>query len=284
MVTGRSRAGGVGSQARRGAAAIGDAAESAADSRPVDWAARAGLTARGVVWIIIGILGFLLAQGARAGSADQKGALQQLLTTPYGNVVVALMAVGFVGYALWRLSEALFGVTGEGRRTGPRLQSLARSILYFVLAGTAVSALLGSSESQSSQQESLTARVMAHAGGRVLVGLVGAVIIGVGVTLIVEGWKLRFMRYFRSVPPQIHRLVVNLGRVGTIGRGSVFALAGFLVVVAAWTADPQKARGLDGALRTLLQQPYGTVLGVVASLALMAFGVYGLAEARYRRV
>jgi len=86
------------------------------------------------------------------------------------------------------------------------------------------------------------------------------------------------------VPPRIRRLVVNLGRIGTIGRGSVFALAGVLVVIGAWRADPQKAHGLDGALRTLLQQPYGTALALVASVALIAFGVYGLAEARYRRV
>ena len=271
-------------EARRDAGAVGDAAQAAADSRQADWAARAGLTARGVVWIVIGILALLLAQGSHASSADQKGALQELLTKPYGNVIVALMALGFVGYALWRLSEAAFGVTGEGKGAGPRLKSLARAVIYFVLAGTAVSALFGSNESQSAQQESLTARVMSHSGGRLLVGLVGLVILGVGVALIVEGWKLRFMRYFRSVPPQIHRLVVNLGRVGTIGRGSVFSLVGVLVLIGAWTADPQKARGLDGALRTLLVQPYGTALAVVAALALIAFGVYGLAEARYRRV
>lgn len=271
MVTGRWNA---------NSSALGDVA----DSKPIDWAARAGLTARGVVWIIIGILGFLLAQGARSKSADQKGALQELLTTPYGTVTVAAMTVGFVGYALWRLSEAINGVAGEGKRTGPRLQSAARSVIYFVLAGTAVSALLGSGESQASQQESLTARVMGATGGRLLIGLVGLVVLAVGVTLIVEGWKLKFMRYFRSVPPEVHRIVVNLGRVGTMGRGSVFSLAGVLVVIAAWTADPEKARGLDGALRTLLEQPYGTVLAVIASLALIAFGIYGLAEARWRRV
>lgn len=284
MVTGRGGADGVGDDVRRGATALQGAAEDVAESKPIDWAARAGLTARGVVWIVIGILGFLLAQGARAGSADQKGALQELLTKPYGNVVVILIAAGFVGYALWRLSEAAFGVTGEGRTAGPRAKSLARSIVYFVLAGTSVSALLGSRSSQSAQQESLTARVMQHAGGRLLVGLVGVVVVGVGAALLVEGWKLRFLRYFRAVPPQVHRLVVVLGRIGTMGRGAVFALAGVLVVIAAWTADPHKARGLDGALRTLLEQPYGTVLGLVASSALIAFGVYGLAEAKYRRV
>ena len=278
MARGRGATGrGVGSDVGRAAAGV-------AGSEPIGWAARAGLTARGTVWIVIGVLGVLLAQGARSGSADQKGALQELLSKPYGNVLVILMAVGFAGYALWRLSEAAVGATGEGRKTGPRVQSLVRGIAYLVLAGTAVSALQGNRSSQSSQQESLTASVMGHAGGRWLVALVGLVIIAVGVTLVVEGWKLKFMRYFRAVPAQVRRLVVHLGRIGTMARGAVFALIGVLLVSAAWTFDPKKAGGVDGALRTLLRQPYGTALALAASVALVAFGIYGLAEARYRRV
>jgi hypothetical protein len=284
MVTDRGGMDRAGALARRGAASVEQAASSAAESEPIGWAARAGLTARGAVWIVIGILGLLLAEGAHTRSADQKGALQELLTKPYGNVVVTLMALGFAGYALWRLSEAAFGVTGDGRGAGPRLQSLGRSIVYFGLAGTAVSALGGSSSSQASQQQFLTAEAMRHTGGRWLVALAGIVIIGIGVALIVDGARLRFLRYFRAIPPEIHRFVVNLGRAGTIGRGAAFALVGVLVVIAAWTADPAKARGLDGALRTLLAQPYGTALALVVSLALVAFGLYGLAEARYRRV
>jgi len=280
MSIGRGLAGGAGGKATE----LKNAAAGAAGSETIDWAARAGLAARGVVWIVIGILGVLLARGAQGKPADQKGALQELLTKPYGDVLVVLMAIGFLGYALWRLSEAAIGVTGEGKKVGPRLQSLARGIAYLVLAGTAVSALVGSGSSQSSQQESLTARAMSYSGGRWLVALVGLVIVGVGVALVAQGWQLSFMRYFTAVPPQVRPMVVNLGRIGTIGRGSVFALIGVLVVSAAWTFDPKKASGLDGALRSLLQHPYGTVLALAASLALVAFGVYGLAEARYRRV
>jgi len=192
------------------------------------------------------------------------------------------MAVGFVGYAIWRLSEAAFGATGDGKKAGPRAKSLARGLAYF-LAGTTVSAMRGSSTSQSSQQESLTAKVMSYSGGRVLVAVVGLVVIGVGVALVVEGWQLKFMRYVRAVPATIAR-VGHLGRIGTIARGVVFVLIGVEVVSAAWTVDPIKAAGVDGALRTLLQQPYGHVLALLASIALVAFGLYGLAEARYRRV
>jgi hypothetical protein len=260
------------------------AAARAASDRPLRWAARAGLTARGAVWIVIGILAVLLALGSQSNSADQKGALEELLAQPYGPVLVILMAVGFACYAIWRLSEVAFGVTGEPDGTGPRVQSLARGLVYLVLAGTAVSALLGSRSSQSAQQQSMVGRVLAHTGGRWLVALVGLVIIGVGVMLVIEGWKLAFMRRLGPVPARIRRPVRELGRIGTIGRGAVFALVGALLGYAAWTLDPKQAGGLDGALRTLLHQPFGTGLGLVAALALLAFGVYGLAEARYRRV
>ena len=262
---------------------VGPAAR-AADSRAMAWAARVGLTARGVVWILIGILAVLLAQGSRAGNADQKGALEELLTQPFGLFLVILMAVGFACYALWRLSEAAFGVTGESKGAGPRLQSLARGVTYLVLTGTAVSALLGSRTSQSSQQRSMVGQVMGHTGGRWLVALVGLVIVGVGVALVIEGWRQSFMRRLRAVPARLRRPVRELGRVGTIGRGAVFALVGALIAYAAWTLDPNKASGLDGALRTLLHEPFGTALALIAALALLAFGIYGLAEARYRRV
>ena len=71
--------------------------------------------------------------------------------------------------------------------------------------------------------------------------------------------------------------------VGTAARGMVFALAGFFVVQAAVTFEPEKARGLDGALRSLVKTPLGPWLLVVVALGLVAFGIYGLAEARYRR-
>jgi hypothetical protein len=263
---------------------VKEAAQDAAESEPIGWLARAGLAARATVYLLIGILAFLLAQGASDKHADQKGAMAELLSHSYGNVLVILLAIGFFGYALWRLAEAAFGVTGEGTKASARLKSAARGIAYLVLTFTAVSALRGSAETQSGQQESLTAKVMTYSGGRVLVGVVGLVVIGVGGALVVEGVRLEFMKFFRAVPPRIHTLVKHLGRVGTIGRGLVFALIGVLLVSAAWNFDAHQAGGMDAAFRTLLTKPFGQVLGIVAALALIAFGIYGYAEARWRRV
>ena len=261
-----------------------DAADDAADSKPIGWLARAGLAARGTVYLLIGVLALLVARGSSGQKVDQKGALAELLSHAHGSVLVVLLAIGFFGYAVWRLSEAAFGVTGEPDSAGPRLKSAVRGVAYLVLTFTAVSALAGSRTSQSSQQRSLTAEVMSHTGGRFLVVVVGLAIVAAGFAMVVEGVRLTFMRFFRAVPPGVRRVVVHLGRVGTIGRGAVFGVIGVLVVSAAWTFDPDKAGGFDTAFRTLLSQPFGQVLGIVAALALVAFGVYGFAEARWRRV
>jgi hypothetical protein len=125
---------------------------------------------------------------------------------------------------------------------------------------------------------------MQHAGGRWLVGIVGAVVLVVGLVMVREGWSAKFMRYFGSLPQGTRTPIVWLGRVGTVARGLVFAIAGFLVITAAWTANPAKAGGVDVAVRTLLDQPYGPALVTLLGVGLMVFGVYALAEAIWRRV
>ena len=271
--------------ARTAGRLAGTATEHAADGRPMNWAARAGLTARGAVYLLIGMLALLVARGGRA-EVDQKGALAQVLAKPYGGWVVGLLAIGFAGYALWRLSEAAFGVTGEGRRAGPRLKSFARGLIYGFLAYTAVSLLEGSRGAQSAQQRGYAAQVMSHPGGRWVVGAVGLAIVVAGAVMVVEGLKQKFMRYFppSALTGNTRDAVRRLGTVGTIARGLVFALTGSLVVSAAWTYDAAKASGLDGALKTLRDRPYGELLLGLAAAGLIVFGIYGLAEARYRRV
>ena len=266
---------------RRTAGAVQDAAE----SKPLGWAARAGLTARGLVYLLVGVLALLVARGGQA-HVDQKGALAQVLARPGGGWVVGAMAVGFAGYALWRLSEAAFGVTGEGRKVMPRVQSLVRGLVYAGLAVVAVELLLGSRTPQSTQQRDLTAQVMQHPGGRLFVGLMGAAVAVTGLVLAWQGLRAQFMKYFPqgALSPGVRKTALVLGRVGNVGRGLVFALAGVLVVSAAWTYDPGKAGGLDAALKTLRDQPYGGLLLALVALGLIAFGVYGLIEARYRRV
>lgn len=255
-------------------------------SQPVKVLARAGLAARGVIYVLIGWVAILVALGKTTQETDQRGALQLLSGKPYGLVSLWLLGIGFAAYALWRLSEAAFGVTVDGKKAGPRLKSLARAVVYASFAVTTFSVISGSKGSQAGQEQDWSAKVMSHPGGRWAVGLAGAVVLVVGVVLVIEGLRRTFVKYLRTgdMSPRTQRLVVRLGVIGTVARGLVFALAGVLVIDAAVTYQPAKAGGLDTALNTLRDQSFGEVALIAAAVGLIIFGAYGLCEARWRKV
>jgi membrane protease YdiL (CAAX protease family) len=248
--------------------------------------ARAGLTARGIIYLLVGWVAILVAVGQSSHEADQRGALQLLAGQPFGIALLWLLAVGFAGYALWRLSEAAFGVVGDGRKAGPRLRSLARAVVYAGFSYLTFTVIAGHSHSQSRQQQDVTARLLQHAGGRWLVGLAGAVVVIVGLVLVSEGVRRKFLKYLvlGRLSRSGRRAVTWLGTIGTVARGLIFALAGILVIDAAITHQATKSGGIDKALLTLRDQPFGEVLLAIAALGLIIFGCYGLCEARWRKV
>lgn len=258
----------------------------AAKSSTFGWVARAGLASRAAIYLLLGVLAVAVALGRSNSETDQRGAMQDLNGHPAGHVLLWVIAAGLAGYALWRFSEAAFGVVGDGDRVGPRIKSFVRGCIYAFFSFSAFQIVMGHpTGSQATQQESLSARVMRHSGGRVAVGLVGAVVVVVGLALIIEGLARRFEKYMdvTSMTPATHKVVRVLGIIGTSARGAVFALAGVFVIQAALDYQPQKAAGLDGALRSLRDTPAGPWLLAVVAMGLVAFGLYGFAEARWRR-
>ncbi len=268
--------------------------DQAAASPWIDRLARAGLAARGFVYVLIGLLAVQVAlgHGQPAEQPDQQtnqnGALRAVAEQPFGKVLLWALAVGFAGYALWRFLEVAYGEVGGDDGIGGRLKCLVRGLAYASLAFTTVTLVTGAGRAKggsAGQSQTLTARAMSHTGGRLLVGAVGLVLVGVGIAMVVEGVKRKFLKYLKLSEMTAHTrdIVVKLGMVGTAARGLVFALSGYFVVSAAVTFDPEKARGLDGALKSLVKTPLGPWLLIVVALGLVAFGVYGLAEARYRQ-
>jgi hypothetical protein len=261
-------------------------AERAVDSSTAERAARFGLASRGVVYLLLGLLAFLVAFGKKGTELDQKGVLQEVAEQPFGAFVVAVLAVGFLCYALWRYSEAVFGpASGEDNKTN-RARSAARGVLYSALAFSAVTIVLGARESQSEKQRGFTARVMEHSGGRWLVGIFGLAVLIAGLAMAWNGLRAKFMKHIATddASPARLRATRRVGRVGVTARGLVFALAGAFVVVAAVQYDPSEAGGINGALKDLRATSYGPYVLALIALGLIAFGVYGLAEARHRRV
>jgi hypothetical protein len=279
---GRAQAAGAG--AAEAADAVKDGAREAADSEAMSWVARAGVAAHGVVYLLLGLVGLLVALGAENQRVDQRGVFNELASRSWGWVLLLLLALGCGAYALWLFSQAAFGAVDEGDKKIPRVKSALGGAGYALLTVSAVTVLLGSRSSQGDSQQALSARVMSLPGGVVLVALAGLIVLGLGGFMVRQGLTAEFMKHFRPMPRLLGGTVRQLGRIGSIGRGVVVGLAGLLLLSAAWTFDPEKARGLDLAFRATLQEPYGRPLAVAAAAALLAFGLYGLAEAVYRRV
>jgi len=261
-------------------------ARRASRSPAAHFLARAGLTARGVIYLLIGWVAVLVALGHSTQEADQQGALQLLAGKPYGLVSLWLLGIGFAAYALWRLSEAAFGVTGEKDGAGPRLLCLVRAVIYAGFASLTFKVISGTQHSQSRQQQDVTASVMRHTEGRWLVGIAGLIVVIIGLVLVSQGARHKFMKYLQTaqMSPRTRRIVKVLGMIGTIARGLVFALAGVLVIDAAITHKASESGGIDKALLTLRNQPFGEFLVILAGLGLAVFGIYGLCEARWRKV
>src|ERR1700728_193618 len=193
-------------------------ARQASNSPVAHFLARAGLTARGVIYILVGWVAVLVAVGHSSREADQTGALELLVGKPYGLVSLWLLGIGFAAYALWRMSEAVFGVTGDRPGAGPRLKSLARAGIYAGLSYLTFTVIAGKARSQSGRQQDITATALQHTPGRVLVGVIGLVIVVCGVTLVIEGARKKFMKYLRTaqMSARMRRVVKLLGVTGTI--------------------------------------------------------------------
>ena len=262
-----------------------DAAEQAADSKPVEWLARLGLTARGVIWLTIGLLALQIALGG-GGEADRKGALRAIASKPFGHGLLVALFIGFCGYAVWRLVEAAGGHRDEdgAKRWVKRAASAGRGLLYGFFAYSTISYLNSPSSQSGDNTKPMTVRVMSHTGGRWLVGAVGLTILIGGLVIAVRGVRAKFLKKLRPLSGGMRTAALVLGRVGLVGRGLVVALVGWFLLHAALVFEPKSAKGMDQSLKTLAGQPYGPLLLGAAALGLICYGLWSFIEARYRKV
>jgi len=194
-----------------------------------------------------------------------------------------IIVVGLFALTIWQAIEAIWGHRDRPagmKRIRKQLGSAGRAISYAVIAVAAITTLQGSGGSGSSE-ESFSARLMATTAGRLLVIAIGIVIIVLAVRLIRRGIKKKFTE---DLAGGIGQNVVRLGQAGYIVKGIAYAVVGGLFCWAGITFDPEKAGGLDDALRTVHEAPFGAVLLTIMALGLIAFGIFCFFWARHPRV
>jgi len=261
------------------------AAHEAHSSTTLEVGMKVGLAAYALVHLLIAWTAIQVAWTTDSGKADTTGALRALADDALGTVLLWAVALGMVALVFWQLLSA---VIGHNRHDGftlirKRATSAGRAVVYGVLGYQAVTLATGSGSGGGNSEESLTAKVMNVTGGQLLVGAIGLGIAGVGVALVARGVTCRFTKDLRgpATSGRTGDVVLALGQVGYIAKGIALGVIGGLFVWAAATHDAAKAGGLDEALKTLLDQPFGVWLLTAIALGIAAFGVYCIAWARW---
>jgi hypothetical protein len=263
------------------------AGEGFVNSAAFEWLSRAGFVARSAIYAIIGVLALKLAIGSGGKLTNQHGALTTVANQPFGSLLLTLLAVGLGGYAMWRLFRAALGRGPEGSDSGfERLAALASGLAYGALCVLAVEILVGSGSSSSTNPNSSAAGVLAWPGGPWIVGAAGLVMVGVALYQAFKGITQKFLDDSKTeeMSPGVRKWIARVGTMGHLARAVVFGLIGVFLVKAALDYDPKAAVGLDGALAKLANQPYGSVLLGIVAVGLIAFALYSLSDARYRKI
>ncbi|MFI6473115.1 DUF1206 domain-containing protein [Streptomyces sp. NPDC050516] len=258
-----------------------------AENETLSAAGRAGFVARGVVYVLIGLLAIRIAVGSGSGQADRQGALNQVAAQPFGKVMLWMLVVGFGCMAFWRGARAVL-TRGPHRKAGSRVLDGGRAIFYASVCWATATFAAGSSggSSGNAKSQDWTASALKLSYGRIMVGAAGCVLIGIGLTLAVRAAMRRFLRQLNTttMSRRTQQIVTGLGVGGGVARGVVFAAAGIFVLVAAVRFDPSQAKGMDATLRSFTDTPMGPWLLVAVAIGLILFGVFSFASARWRRL
>lgn len=261
-------------------------AHSVARSTWLEWLTRIGFIGYGILHLAVAWLALQVTLGRPTGDEGQSGAFRTVAAQPFGRIVLIVVVVGLLAMAVWQLLLALVGHHREEHRTFERLASAGRTVIYTGLALTALGVLKGSATTSARQQQDFTATLMSKPGGPAIVVIVGLGIVALGVGMAIYGFKKQFAKRLKTqeMTAKVRKATINLGRFGYMAKGFAFAVVGVLVVAAGFTTDPGKSRGLDIALKTLAQQPYGIVLLILVAAGFAAFGIYCFAQSRYRSI
>ena len=242
---------------------------------------RAGFIGYGILHLLFAYLIVKIAFGGSGADGDQSGAMKKLAEEPFGAALIVAIVVGLAAMAVWQILEIF-----EERRLRERVASAGRAAFYLYLGWNGIKVLRGKPASSADTQQNAAEGLLASDLGRIAVIAAGLVLAAIGVFLAIAGLTKRFERHLRvsRMTRATRNLLRRLGEVGFTAKGIAYGIAGALFVIAAIQYDPDKARGLDAALRELASHSYGSWVLLLVALGFAAYGLFSVAEAKYRKV
>jgi len=273
------------SSAKSGAESAGRAAQQAGNNPHLKTLARVGYAVNGLLHGLIGAIAISLAVGAGAQSADQSGALGQVAKSPGGVFVLWVIVIGLAALGLWQILQAFLVPGSDAKKVwAHRLKEIGKGVAYLFVAGTALTVALNGSANSSQSTSSASASVLALPGGPVLLMIAGLGVLAIGAYFVYKGVAKKFTEDLAVPSGTVGTVTVGLGVFGYVAKGIAVGVVGILVIVAGFTVDPSQSTGLDGALHSLAELPFGVAILVLVGLGLIAYGLYCFFRARFARL
>jgi hypothetical protein len=248
--------------------------------------ARIGYGARGLIYLVMGLLAIELAFGKSGSLQDQQGVIASIGQQPIGRILLGIVLIGLVGYSLWGLIRAFFDPQHKGKSFKGILERIGyfvSAVAYAILIPSTYSFIFSKSGAaqngiQGIQIRNIITDIFLIPLGKLIVGLIGLIVLGVGCYQVYKGLRHNFDKQIKpyALTPKQIKWIKRTGRFGTLGRAVVFFIIGAFLLFAAYNSNPAEVKGIDGALLVLLQQPFGHFLLGIVALGLIAFGAYSL--------
>jgi Domain of Unknown Function (DUF1206) len=252
---------------------------------------RVGLVGRGVMYSVIGLLAIQLALGDASQDASQNGAIEWIAQQPLGKFLLVVLTVSLFALAGWRLLDAVVGDPVEGSEASDRAEFALKGVAYLSLAVGALSATIanwsggsggsGGGSSGSSGNQQATATVLEWPAGQWIVVAVGLGVIGYAFYTLKK--HVLDEAFLQRLYVSGNEWVTKLGRFGYAARSVIFLVIGYFLVQAGLAHEAGKTKGLSGALQEISGKGWGQWLLFAVAAGLLAYGLFSLVEAKYRR-
>jgi hypothetical protein len=252
--------------------------------------ARFGFVAKGVVYVLLGILAVMAAIGQGSSKqANRNGVLELIFEQPFGRILAILLVIGIIGYAIWRFIEAIKDPYHEGSDSKgivKRIGYFVSGLVYTGFALSIIKLLAGSGSGSSNSRQTLTAKVLQMDAGPFLVILAGAIIIIVGFVQFYKAYKTKFTKHLntQSLSSNEKEWVTRIGRIGYAARGIVWLIIGYFVVRAGIESDASQVKSSQGVFSFLEQLSYGQWILLAVAIGVVAYGVFQFVKARYYQI
>jgi uncharacterized membrane protein YidH (DUF202 family) len=253
--------------------------------------AKVGLTAKGIVYCLLGVLAFMAA--FEIGDADKNagsaGVFNLITQQPFGKVILAAVAIGLVCYTIWRFIQAFKDTEHKGdgaKGYGKRIAYFLSGLAYAALAFSAAKFLFTNKQEEGDQQQEVARELLSNSFGQMLATVVALILIGIGIFQLYLALSGKYKKHVQknNLDAKAESLMLRTGMLGYISRGLVWLIVGGMFLKAAWSANSNEAGDTNRAFHWIESSDYGSYLLAAIALGLICYGLFMLVRARYQPV